>query len=68
MLFRSLAVSVSDGNPVRIGTPRKLFQFYGTVYAPAKDGQRVLAAVPLVAHPFPVLPSVLTNWTSLLTK
>jgi dipeptidyl aminopeptidase/acylaminoacyl peptidase len=62
-----MAVSVTLGTAVQVGTPQPLFEIEGTQYAPSKDGQRFL--VPVVTEKAPAPPSnVVLNWTADLQK
>jgi Tol biopolymer transport system component len=62
-----MAVSVTLGTEVQVGTPQPLFEIEGLYYAPSKDGQRFL--VPVVTEKAPAPPiNVVLNWTADLQK
>jgi hypothetical protein len=65
---RLMAVDVKSADPVQVGIPHALFEFHGLKYAPSRDGQRFLAAVPLASSSAPNVIDVMLNWPRVVEK
>ena len=64
-----MAVSITIGATLQIGTPQELFTVVGmNGFVPSRDGQRFLVNVPAggAAAPEPI--TVVTNWQAALRK
>lgn len=65
---RLMAVDVKSADPVQVGVPHALFEFHGRKYAPSRDGQRFLGAVPLASSSAPNVIDVMLNWPRVVEK
>jgi len=65
-----MAVDITGADPVRIGTPHRLFEVKGARdarYSPTRDGQRFLVAIPQPST-VPSRIGVVLNWPHLVDK
>ena len=65
---RLMAVDVSSADPLQIGIPHPVLEFQHWQYAPSRDGQRFLAAVPLVSSNPPHVIEAMLNWLPVINK